>query len=100
MTSSLPSAWRRQRIQICSQPIVCSCFATWAGPRQRSNRRFLESCASYLATALASGEYVGWVAELTAPPHTAIGGAGVQFPDRSFPRTDPSGQRLLVGGKV
>jgi len=56
----------------------------------------LESCASYLATALASGEYVGWVAELTAPPHTAIGGAGVQFRPL-IPRTDPSGQRLLVG---
>jgi GNAT superfamily N-acetyltransferase len=56
----------------------------------------LESCASYFATALASGEYVGWMAELTAPPHTAIGGAGVQFRPL-VPRTDPSGQRLLVG---
>ena len=56
----------------------------------------LESCADYFATALASGEYVGWVAELAAPPHTAIGGAGVQFRPL-FPRTDPSGRHLLVG---
>jgi GNAT superfamily N-acetyltransferase len=56
----------------------------------------LESCASYFTTALASGEYVGWVAELTAPPRTAIGGAGVQFRPL-LPRTDPSGQLLLVG---
>ena len=56
----------------------------------------LESCADYFEIALASGEYVGWVAELTAPPHTAIGGAGVQFRPL-IPRTDPSGQRLLVG---
>jgi GNAT superfamily N-acetyltransferase len=56
----------------------------------------LESCASYFAAALASGEYVGWIAELTASPHTAIGGAGVQFRPL-LPRTDPSGQLLLVG---
>jgi GNAT superfamily N-acetyltransferase len=56
----------------------------------------LESCANYFATAVATGEYVGWVAELTAPPHTAIGGAGVQFRPL-LPRTDPSGQHLLVG---
>ena len=56
----------------------------------------LESCASYFASALASGEYVGWVAELTVPPHTAIGGAGVQFRPL-LPRTDPSGRMLLVG---
>ena len=56
----------------------------------------LESCAGYLVKALASGEYVGWVAQLTAPPHSVIGGAGVQF--RPFiPRTDPSGQLLLAG---
>ena len=56
----------------------------------------LESCEGYLEKALTSGEYVGWVAQLTAPPHSVIGGAGVQF--RPFlPRTDPSGQLLLVG---
>jgi len=56
----------------------------------------LESCADYLAKALTSGEYVGWVAQLTAPPHSVIGGAGVQFRPL-LPRTDPSGQFLLVG---
>ena len=56
----------------------------------------LESCAGYLAEALTSGEYVGWLAQLTAPPRSVIGGAGVQF--RSLlPRTHPSGQFLLVG---
>lgn len=56
----------------------------------------LESCAGYLVKALTSGEYVGWVAQLTAPPHSVIGGAGVQFRPL-LPRTDPSGQRLLLG---
>ena len=56
----------------------------------------LESCADYLAKALASGEYVGWVAQLTAPPGPAIGGAGVQFRPL-LPRTDPSGRFLLLG---
>ena len=56
----------------------------------------LESCASYLAKALTSGEYVGWVAELTAPPRLVIGGAGVQFRPL-LPRTDPSGTFLLAG---
>jgi GNAT superfamily N-acetyltransferase len=56
----------------------------------------LESCATYFERALASGEYVGWVAELTAPPHSAIGGAGVQFRPL-LPRTDSTGEHLLVG---
>lgn len=59
-------------------------------------QRFRESCAGYLAKALAGGEYVGWVAQLTGPPHSVIGSAGVQF--RPFlPRPDPSGQFLLLG---
>ena len=45
--------------------------------------------------ALASGEYVGWVAQLTAPPHSVVRHQS-QF--RPFlPRTDPTGQLLLVG---
>jgi GNAT superfamily N-acetyltransferase len=56
----------------------------------------LDSCADYFATAVATGEYVGWVARLAAPPHVAIGGAGVQFRPL-LPRTDPTGRFLLVG---
>jgi GNAT superfamily N-acetyltransferase len=56
----------------------------------------LESCAGYLAKALVSGEYVGWVAEITASSRLVIGGAGVQFRPL-LPRTDPSGQFLLAG---
>lgn len=56
----------------------------------------LESCTSYLAEALASGEYVGWVAHLTALPQPAIGGAGVQLRPL-LPRPDPTGQFLLRG---
>ena len=37
----------------------------------------------------------GWL-QLTAPPHPVIGGAGVQFRPL-LPRTDPSGQFLLLG---
>ena len=40
--------------------------------------------------------HVGWVAELTGGTQSAIGGAGVQF-RALIPRTDPSGQVLLVG---
>ena len=56
----------------------------------------LESCASYLAKALANGEYVGWVAHLAAFPQSAIGGAGVQLRPL-LPRPDPTGQFLLRG---
>jgi GNAT superfamily N-acetyltransferase len=45
---------------------------------------------------LASGEYVGWLAYLNAPPHAAIGGAGVQLRPL-LPRPDPTGQFLLRG---
>jgi GNAT superfamily N-acetyltransferase len=56
----------------------------------------LAFCADYFAQALACGEYVGWVANLTAPPHSPIGGAGVQFRPL-VPRTDPTGQFLVRG---
>jgi GNAT superfamily N-acetyltransferase len=56
----------------------------------------LETCADYLAKALASGEYVGWVAHLTALPQSVIGGAGVQLRPL-LPRPDPTGQFLLRG---
>lgn len=56
----------------------------------------LEACRDYFDQALATGEYVGWVAELRDPPHAVIGGAGVQFRPM-LPRTDPAGSSLLVG---
>jgi GNAT superfamily N-acetyltransferase len=56
----------------------------------------LESCADYFATALSSGEYVGWLASLALPPHSVIGGAGVQFRPL-VPRTDPSGHFMVRG---
>lgn len=59
-------------------------------------RPLLDACAEYFDRALASGQYVGWVAQLAAPPHTPVGGAGVQFRPL-LPRTDPAGQRLLIG---
>ena len=54
----------------------------------------LESCAEYFARALASGEYVGWVADVAGGE--PVGGAGVQFRPL-IPRTDPTGAFLLVG---
>lgn len=53
-------------------------------------------CQRHFADALASMEYVGWVAERAGPHPTAIGGGGVQFRPL-VPRTDPSGRTLLVG---
>ena len=55
-----------------------------------------ESCADYLAKAMERGEYVGWLAQLTAAPHTVIGGGGVQFRPL-VPRTDPEGKSVLTG---
>jgi GNAT superfamily N-acetyltransferase len=56
----------------------------------------LESSAEYLAGALTSGEYVGWLAQLTTAPHSVIGGGGVQFRPL-VPRTDPEGKSVLTG---
>ena len=56
----------------------------------------VESCVEYLMKALASGEYVGWLAQLAEPPRSVIGGAGVQFRPL-LPRTDPSGRFVLAG---
>ena len=56
----------------------------------------LESSTEYLAKALSNGEYVGWLAQLTAAPHSVIGGGGVQFRPL-VPRTDPEGQSILSG---
>ena len=57
----------------------------------------LKLCADYFAPALASGEYVGWIAERSTSPALVIGGAGVQFRPLA-PRTDPTG-RVLVAGR-
>ena len=56
----------------------------------------LELCEDYLAKAIARGEYVGWLAQLTGAPHTVIGGGGVQFRPL-VPRTDPEGKSILSG---
>jgi GNAT superfamily N-acetyltransferase len=56
----------------------------------------LEASSAYFAAALASGEYVGWVAHPTGEPGTAIGGAGVQI-RTLLPRPDACGQGLLIG---
>jgi GNAT superfamily N-acetyltransferase len=55
-----------------------------------------EACADYFKTAIASGEYAGWIASLVAAPHEAIGGAGVQFRPL-VPRTDSTGRFLVAG---
>ena len=59
-------------------------------------RPLLESCDDYFKTAIASGEYVGWIASSTAAPHESIGGAGVQFRPL-VPRTDSTGCYLVTG---
>ena len=82
------------RIPSSSPPIGWPCSGH--GPDHPGNGEpLLESCAGYFVKALASGEYVGWVAQLTAPPHPVIGGAGVQF--RPFLPHGSTGQLLLVG---
>jgi GNAT superfamily N-acetyltransferase len=71
-------------------------FRDMGRTRPELEEPLLESCAGYLARAMASGEYVGWVAQLTASPHSTIGGAGVQFRPL-LPRPDLTGQFLLHG---
>jgi GNAT superfamily N-acetyltransferase len=71
-------------------------FRDMGRTRPELEQSLLESCAAYLVKALASGEYVGWVAQLAATPHSPIGGAGVQFRPL-LPRPDPTGQFLLHG---
>ncbi|MEO5894264.1 MAG: GNAT family N-acetyltransferase [Vicinamibacterales bacterium] len=56
----------------------------------------LRLCFDYFAPALASGEYVGWIAGRGTHPQTVIGGAGVQF-RALVPRTDPTGRFLVAG---
>ena len=58
--------------------------------------RLVALCREYFDRALPAGEYVAWVAELDTPERTIVGGAGVQFRPL-IPRTDPSGQAILVG---
>ncbi len=56
----------------------------------------LDVCTTYLAEAIRKDEYVGWIAQLSDDPSIAIGGAGVQLRPL-VPRTDPTGQFLLIG---
>jgi GNAT superfamily N-acetyltransferase len=55
-----------------------------------------DACAAHFAHALTSGEIVAWIAELQGSPASVIGGAGVQLRPL-LPRTDPTGEVLLVG---
>jgi GNAT superfamily N-acetyltransferase len=57
--------------------------------------RLREASTAYIAAAIPSGEYVGWIASPIGES-TAIAGAGVQF--RSLmPRPTPQGDGLLLG---
>ncbi len=55
-----------------------------------------QASSAYFTSALASGEYVGWVVHRSSEPKTAVAGAGVQI-RALLPRPDASGQGLLVG---
>lgn len=71
-------------------------FRDMGRTRPEIERPLLEACEGHLARALASGEYVGWVAELAASPGLVVGGAGVQLRPL-LPRTDSTGHLLLMG---
>ena len=55
-----------------------------------------QATASYLRDALTSGEYIAWVAEDTATPPAAIGGAGAQIRP-ILPRPRPGSDDLEHG---
>jgi len=52
--------------------------------------------AEYFAGAVASGEYVGWLASLHSDPGRIVAGGGVQF-RTLLPRPQPDGPGLLLG---
>jgi GNAT superfamily N-acetyltransferase len=56
----------------------------------------LEAATSQIREAIASGEYVAWLAHLAGDPQRIIGGSGVQL-RRLFPRPDETGKRVLIG---
>ena len=56
----------------------------------------VEATADYLRDALPRGEYLGWVAESTAPARECIGGAGVQLRP-ILPRPRPAGDGIEHG---
>lgn len=55
-----------------------------------------DASTGYFETALASGEYVGWVAYQRDDPARIVAGAGVQL-RVLLPRPEPKGQGLLLG---
>ena len=55
-----------------------------------------DAAATQIREAIASGEYVAWLAHLAGEPQRIIGGSGVQL-RRLFPRPDESGKQVLIG---
>jgi GNAT superfamily N-acetyltransferase len=55
-----------------------------------------ESAAAHLREAMATGEYVAWLAHPVGQPQSIVGGAGVQL-RRLLPRPDDAGNRVLTG---
>lgn len=56
----------------------------------------IQASAEYFGAALASGDYVGWLASSREAPQHAIGGAGLQLRPM-LPRPDAAGTGLLLG---
>jgi GNAT superfamily N-acetyltransferase len=56
----------------------------------------LEAATSHIREAMASGEYVAWVARLPHESRRIVGGTGVQL-RRLLVRPDDDGMRMLVG---
>src|SRR5262245_59921184 len=56
----------------------------------------LQSATTHIRDAMASGEYVAWLAHLAGDPQRIVGGSGVQL-RRLFPRPDDDGKQVLIG---
>ena len=56
----------------------------------------LDAATRQIREAIASGEYVAWLAYPTDEPQRIVGGSGVQL-RRLFPRPDERGTRVLMG---
>jgi GNAT superfamily N-acetyltransferase len=63
---------------------------------EAAHARMLETAEPYLARALPSGEYAGWLAHVAGEPQRVIGGAGLQRRPL-LPRPNEDGSDVIEG---
>jgi GNAT superfamily N-acetyltransferase len=74
----------------------CEMFRDMGQLRDDYYNALAEASAKYLAEAIPSGEYIGWLVALSEQPHTIVAGGGMQL-RRMLPRPDSEGRLLRPG---